>query len=91
MENEELDGTAVINGKTVSNAVSGENVVSKESADISNEEPKSQLENYIDNLDRDFTDDTSASLSEQEEDFDDEADDSEDSEDSWNYRCLCYP
>lgn len=80
MENEELDGTAVINGKTVSNAVSGENVVSKESADISNEEPKSQLENYIDNLDRDFTDDTSASLSEQEEDFDDEADDSEDSE-----------
>ena len=80
MENEELDGTAVINGETVSNAVSGENVVSKESADISNEEPKSQLENYIDNLDRDFTDDTSASLSEQEEDFDDEADDSEDSE-----------
>lgn len=80
MENEELDGTAVINGETVSNAVSGENVVSKESADISNEESKSQLENYIDNLDRDFTDDTSASLSEQEEDFDDEADDSEDSE-----------
>ncbi|MBQ9621831.1 MAG: DEAD/DEAH box helicase, partial [Treponema sp.] len=34
----------------------------------------------MDNLDRDFTDDTSASLSEQEEDFDDEADDSEDSE-----------
>lgn len=73
MENEELDGTAVINGKTVSNAVSGENVVSKESADISNEEPKSQLENYIDNLDRDFTD-------EESDDFDDEADDSEDSE-----------
>ena len=66
MENEELDGTAVINGKTVSNAVSGENVVSKESADISNEEPKSQLENYIDNLDRDFTD-------EESDDFDDEA------------------
>ena len=60
-------------GDTVSNAVSGENVVSKESADISNEEPKSQLENYIDNLDRDFTD-------EESDDFDDEADDSEDSE-----------
>ena len=73
MENEELDGTAVINGKTVSNAVSGENVISKESADILNEEPKSQLENYIDNLDRDFTD-------EESDDFDDEADDSEDSE-----------
>ena len=73
MENEELDGTAVINGETVSSAVSGENVVSKESADISNEEPKSQLENYIDNLDRDFTD-------EESDDFDDESD--EDSEDS---------
>ena len=73
MENEELDGTAVINGETVSNAVSGENVVSKESADISNEEPKSQLDNYIDNLDRDFTD-------EESDDFDDEAEDSEDSE-----------
>ena len=48
MENQELDGTAVINGKTVSaenQAVSGENVLSKESADISNEEPKSALDN----------------------------------------------
>ena len=76
MENEELDGTAVINGETVSTenqAVSGENVVSKESTDISNEEPKSALDNYIDNLDRDFTD-------EESDDFDDESD--EDSDDS---------
>jgi hypothetical protein len=71
-------------GDTVSTenqAISGENVVSKESADISNEEPKSQLENFVDNLDRDFTDDTSASLSEQEEEFDDESDEAEDEDD----------
>ncbi|WP_294429355.1 DEAD/DEAH box helicase [uncultured Treponema sp.] len=72
MENEELDGTAVINGETVSNAVSGENVVSKESADISNEEPKSALDNYIDNLDRDFTD---------SEEFDDDESDDADEDD----------
>ncbi|MBB5224825.1 DEAD/DEAH box helicase [Treponema ruminis] len=45
MENEELDGTAVMNGEAVSNAVS-------------EEEPKSALDNYIDNLDRDFTDES---------------------------------
>ena len=64
MENEELDNNVVINGETVSN-------------EVSNEEPKSQLDSYIDNLDRDFTDDTSASLSEQEDDFDDESDEPE--------------
>ncbi|MBR4600049.1 MAG: DEAD/DEAH box helicase, partial [Treponema sp.] len=102
MENQELDGTAVINGigsdgeavkthevsfervseqlcceggsvSAENQAVSGENVLSKESADISNEEPKSALDNYIDNLDRDFTD-------EESDDFDDEAEDSEDSD-----------
>ncbi len=74
MENEELDNNVVINGETVSTenqAVSEENAVSAESADISNEEPKSQLDSYIDNLDRDFTDE------EESEDFDDESEDSE--------------
>ena len=75
MENEELDNNVVMNGEAVSNAVSEGKVVSTESNDISNEEPKSALDNYIDNLDRDFTDE------EDSEDFDDESDDEPEEED----------
>ena len=81
MENEELDGMPVANGETVSaenQAVSEENVVSSEVAD----EPKSRLEQFADDLEKDFTDSESEGGDEDfADDFDEDESDSEDSED----------
>ena len=54
MEKEELDGQTVLDETIVSNGVSEETV---NSDDTSENLEKSQLENYLDNLDKDFTDD----------------------------------
>ena len=76
MENEELDGKAVLDETIVSNE---ETVVSAENSEtVTNEEPKSQLEQFADNLDRDFTD--SEENAESDEDFDDSDDEESDSE-----------
>ncbi|WP_407426971.1 DEAD/DEAH box helicase [Treponema sp.] len=65
MKKEEFDGTAVINGETVSAAEqSVSNVISSESG-------KSQLDNYIDSLDRDYTDSDDEEVFEEESEDDD--------------------
>ena len=92
MENEELDGTTVTNGETVSTenqAVSEENVVSAEANEVAektetvepaaqSEQSKSNLDRFIDDLDRDYTDSENESGNEDfADDFDEDESDSE--------------
>ncbi|MBR1404014.1 MAG: DEAD/DEAH box helicase [Treponema sp.] len=73
-----LDETIVSNEETVVSAENPETVTNESAENARNEEPKSQLEQFADNLDRDFTD--SEENAESDEEFDDSDDEESDSE-----------